>query len=182
MSGPAGPPAPEPGHFRSAMGRWATGVSVVTAHADGADAGLTVNALLSVSLEPPSLLVSLQRDVDTLPVLRRSGTFAVGILAASQRALSDRFARPVPSREKFEGLRVHRGSTGAPLLDDALVTLECRLVSATEQFDHVLVVGRVERIEEGPDAGPLLFFRGAYAQDDGTGRLTLGRRSGEPSR
>jgi 3-hydroxy-9,10-secoandrosta-1,3,5(10)-triene-9,17-dione monooxygenase reductase component len=181
MTGPAAGPS-DPASFRSAMARWATGVSVVTAHAGEEDAGLTVNALLSVSLEPPSLLVSLQRDVDTLPVLRRSGAFAVNFLGASQRSLSERFARAVPSREKFEGLPVRRGLSGAPLLEGGLASLECRVVSATELFDHVLVVGRVERIEEGPDASPLLFFRGAYAEDDGAGRLRLGRRSGEPRR
>ncbi len=182
MTEPADLPAVGPASFRAAMARWATGVCVVTARSGEEDAGLTVNALLSVSLEPPSLLVSLQRDVDTLPVLRRSGAFAVNVLAAAQRPLSDRFAQPVPSRQKFEGLAVHRGSTGAPLLDGSLASLDCRLVSATELFDHVLVVGRVERIEEGPDASPLLFFRAAYAEDDGTGRLRLGRRAGEPRR
>ncbi len=175
-------PAADPASFRATMARWATGVSVVTARASDEDAGLTVNALLSVALDPPSVLVSLQRDVDTLPVLRRSGAFAVSFLAASQRALSDRFARAVPSREKFEGVALHRGVTGAALLDGALAALECRVVSVTDLFDHVLVVGRVERLEQGPESSPLVFFHGAYAEDDGAGHLRLGRRAGEPRR
>lgn len=166
-----------PAAFRAMMGRWATGVSVVTAHDGTEDAGLTVNALLSVSLDPPSLLVSLQANVDTLPVLRRSRAFAVSVLAAGQRSLSDRFARPVPSVEKFRGLAFHRGVTGAPLLDGALAGLECRVVSTVPTFDHVLVVGEVVRAEEGSDGLPLLFFRGGYAEPEGVDRLRLTRRS-----
>ena len=176
---PAHPTAPVgPAAFRALIGRWATGVSVVTSHDGAVDAGLTVNALLSVALEPPSLLVSLQRDVDTLPVLRRSGTFAVSVLAAGQRPLSERFARPVPSEEKFRGVPFHRGSTGAPLLDGALAELECRVVSTTPAFDHVLVVGEVVRMAEGPDGAPLLFFHGSYAEAEAPDRLRLTRRTG----
>ncbi|HTT16883.1 MAG TPA: flavin reductase family protein [Thermoplasmata archaeon] len=171
------PDAPvDPAAFRSAMGRWATGVSVVTAHAGGVDAGLTVNALLSVALAPPTLLVSLQRDVEALPVLRASGRFAVSLLAADQRELSVRFAAAVPSVEKFRGLAFHRGATGAPLLDGALAVFECRRLSETAAFDHVLVVGEVVRLEAGPDRAPLLFYRGAYADEEAPGRLALGRR------
>ena len=172
-TGPVPPPA-----FRSAMGRWATGVSVVTSRDGPVDAGLTVNGLLSVSLEPPSLLVSLQHDVDTLPVLLRSRVFGVSFLSAAQRALSERFAARVPAEEKFRGLAFHRGASGVPLLDGALATLECRVVSSTPVYDHVLVVGEVNRIEEGSAGAPLVFFRGAYAEDAGGGRLKLGQRPG----
>ena len=170
-------PAPAPG-FRSVMGRWATGVSVVTSRDGPVDAGLTVNGLLSVSLEPPSLLVSLQHDVDTLPVLLRSRVFGVSFLSAAQRALSERFAGRVPAEEKFRDLAFHRGVSGVPLLDGALATLECRVVSSTPAYDHVLVVGEVDRAEEGPAGAPLLFFRGAYAEHLGGDRLQLGRRPG----
>lgn len=178
MSG--GPPGGtvDPPAFRALMGRWATGVCVVTSHDGSADAGLTVNALLSVALEPPSLLVSLQREVDTLPVLRRSGTFGVSVLAAGQRPLSERFARPVASEEKFRGVAFHRGATGAPLLDGALAELECRVASITPAFDHVLVVGQVVRMAEGPDGAPLLFYHGSYAEAEGVDRLRLTRRPG----
>jgi len=170
-------PGVGPGAFRAAVSRWATGVCVVTARDGTFDAGLTVNALLSVALDPPTLLVSLQHDVDTLPVLRKSRTFGVSILAADQRTLSERFARPVPSAEKFRGLAVHRGVTGAALLDGALAGFECRVVSTTPAFDHVLVVGEVVRIEQGREAAPLVFFRAAYAEADADGRLRLGHRA-----
>jgi flavin reductase (DIM6/NTAB) family NADH-FMN oxidoreductase RutF len=164
-----------PERFRAVMGRWATGVSVVTAHDAGEDAGLTVNALLSVALDPPSVLVSLQREVDTLPVLRRGRGFGVSFLSAGQVELSRRFALAAPPAEKFRGVDVHRGRSGVALLDGALAGLECRLVSESPAFDHVLVVGEVERIEEGPDGAPLLFYRGLYAEADGAERLRLAR-------
>jgi 3-hydroxy-9,10-secoandrosta-1,3,5(10)-triene-9,17-dione monooxygenase reductase component len=168
--------SPTAAAFRTAMGRWATGVSVVTAHESGQDAGLTVNALLSVALDPPSLLVSLQRDADTLPVVRRARAFAVSVLAADQRALSERFALAVPSEEKFRGVAVHRGAGGVALLDDALVAFECRLVSDAPAYDHVLLVGEVVRVEAGRERPPLLFFQGAYADAEPDGRLRPGRR------
>ncbi len=168
MSDPAIPAA-----FRTLMGRWATGVSVVTATEGGHDSGLTVNALLSVSLEPPSVLVSLKRDADTLPVIERTRLFGVSFLRADQRPLSERFARPVLSAEKFDGLELRRGSTGVPLLPGALGTVECRLVSSTPVFDHHLLVGEVVGLDLGPDGPPLLFYRSGYASDEGNDRLHL---------
>ena len=176
MSGP-GASAVRPAEFRQAMGRWATGVSVVTAHDGSSDAGLTVNALLSVALEPPTVLVSLQRDVDTLPVLRRAGAFGVSFLAADQQELSERFARAVPAEEKFRGVRLHRGAGGTPFLDGALGGLDCRLVTAEPLFDHVLVVGEVVRLDPGREGAPLLFYRGRYGEADGPDRLRLPPRT-----
>ncbi len=161
--------------FRRLMGRWATGVSVVTARDGPTDAGLTVNALLSVSTHPPALLVSLMHDVDTLPVLRRAGAFAASFLAHDQRALSERFAATVPPAEKFRGLALHRGATGAPLLDGTLGALECRVRSVSPAFDHDLVLGEVVRQEVGRDVLPLLFYRSGYAEADGPDRLRLPR-------
>ena len=170
----AEPLAPvSPIEFRTLMARWATGVAVVTARAGGADAGLTVNGLLSVSLAPPSLLISLTRDADTTPVIERSGAFGATFLAAEQRALSERFARTVPGAEKFGGVPVHRGRTGVPLLDGALGAIECRVVSATPAFDHVLFLGEVVAIELGRDRPPLVFQHSGYAEVDAEGRLRL---------
>ncbi|MGI0071374.1 MAG: flavin reductase family protein [Thermoplasmata archaeon] len=167
------PPAVGADRFRAAMAHWATGVSVVTAHDGGADAGLTVNAFLSVALTPPSVLVSLAREVDTLPVLEQSGHFGLSVLAGGQRAISERFALAVPPAEKFLGLAVHRGPHGSPLLDGALAALEARVVARTPAFDHVLVLGEVVHLESGADGPPLLFFRSGYASADEAGRLLL---------
>lgn len=150
--------------FRRLMARWATGVSVVTAREFDRDAGLTVNALLSVSLAPPSVLVSLTRDADTTPLIERSGHFAVSFLAADQRPLSERFALAVAAEEKFRDLSVHRSPRGLALLDGTLGALECRVVSKTPAYDHLLILGEVLYQEFGRDDAPLLFYRGGYAE------------------
>ena len=178
MTGPvAAPPSVDPAAFRALMARWPTGVSVVTARDGSTDAGLTVNALLSVSLSPPSVLVSLTEDADTTPVIDRTGLFAVNFLAADQRALSERFARSVAPAEKFAGVPVHRATTGVPLLDGTLGAVECRVASRAPAYDHVLFVGEVVHQELGREAPPLLFFRSAYAEAEGSDRLHLGTRA-----
>ena len=135
-----GAPSPLDGPtFRRFMARWATGVSVVTAREFDTDGGLTVNALLSVSLAPPSVLVSLTRDADTTPLIERSGRFAVSFLAADQQALSVRFAQVIPPGEKFRDLAFHRGPLGLALLDGSLGAIECRVVSKIPAYDHLLI-------------------------------------------
>jgi flavin reductase (DIM6/NTAB) family NADH-FMN oxidoreductase RutF len=176
MSSGNPPPPVDAAVFRTLMGRWSTGVSVVTARDGPLDAGLTVNAFLSVSLTPPSVLVSLTRDADTTPVIERTGLFAVNFLAADQRPLSERFARQVPSAEKFAGLSFHRGSTGVALVDGTLGSVECRVAQRVPTYDHILLVGEVVHEELGRDAPPLLFFRSAYADAEGSDRLHLGTR------
>ncbi len=170
---PEPPTAVDPSIFRRLMGRWATGVSVVTARHGTADGGLTVNAMLSISLHPPSVLVALTSDADTTPLIEQSRVFAVNLLAADQRPVSERFARTIPASEKFRNLPVHRGVTGIALLDGTLGAAECRVVAWIPQYDHVLVVGDVVRQEVGRDAEPLLFFRSGYASVDGADRLSL---------
>lgn len=162
--------------FRRVMGRWATGVSVLTAREADVDGGLTVNAFLSVSLNPPAVLVSLMHDVDTLPLVARTRRFALSFLAADQQPLSERFARMMPPAEKFRGVPVHRGPNGLALIDGALGALACRLASLTPTYDHVLAVGEVVFQELGREAPPLLFFRSAYAQAEGPDRIRFPTR------
>ncbi len=164
---PAG--APDPGAFRAFMARWATGVGVVTARADGRDAGLTVNALLSVSLRPPSLLVSLTHDADTTPLVRASGRFGVSFLSAAQRAVSERFAKAMPTEEKFRGVALRRAPDGLALLDGALGTAVCRVTEWIPRHDHVLIEGEVVEATVGdPDGLPLLFFGSQYGEASGS--------------
>jgi 3-hydroxy-9,10-secoandrosta-1,3,5(10)-triene-9,17-dione monooxygenase reductase component len=167
------PPPVDPTAFRTLMSRWATGVSVVTAHHAGRDAGLTVNALLSVSLDPPAILVSLSNDVDTLPLIERAGHFGVTFLSADQRSLSEQFAQTLPSEEKFEGVPRHRGPQGSALLDGGLAAVECGLLSRSRTFDHTLVIGQVIYTEIGVERTPLVFYRSGYAEADGSDRLRL---------
>ncbi|MFI5417991.1 MAG: flavin reductase family protein [Candidatus Lutacidiplasmatales archaeon] len=171
MSEPQG--TVDPRAFRRLMGRWATGVTVVTTSDGDFDAGLTVNSFLSVSLRPPLLLVSLAEDTEATPVIVRTRKFAVSVLSADQRALSERFGQAIPPAEKFRDVPIRRGELGLPLLVGATATFECRVVEAHPAADHLLVLGEVVRAEAGDDASPLLFFRSRYADRRGADGLTL---------
>ena len=171
--------------FRQVMGRFATGISVVTTFEDGNDggdgdsggapsdkpAGITVNALSSVSLEPPLVMVALDRSRFITPMVRSLGRYAVNVLGEDQQALSDCFAHaPVsPGREAFCGASWSPGPTGLPLLDGAIATLECTIVQTFSAGDHDLFIGRVDSLaasddeaEGGRAAIPLLYFRRRY--------------------
>jgi flavin reductase (DIM6/NTAB) family NADH-FMN oxidoreductase RutF len=159
--------------FRQVMGRFATGISVVTTFEEtGKPAGITVNALSSVSLEPPLVMVALDRSRFITPMVRSLGRYAVNVLSEDQQALSDCFAHaPVsPGREAFCGASWSAGPTGLPLLDGAIATLECTIVQTFSAGDHDLFIGRVDSLgatadEEAGDgraAIPLLYFRRRY--------------------
>lgn len=152
----------DPDTFRSILGRFASGVTVVTIRGpDGDDHGMTVSAFASVSLVPPLVLACIDTKADMHPMLERVQTFGVSILAASQEALSRRFSDALPDR--FDGIGYRRGTSGVVLLDDSLATLECTIESRHLAGDHTIVVGQVE---EGTmrHAAPLLYYRGGYAQ------------------
>jgi flavin reductase (DIM6/NTAB) family NADH-FMN oxidoreductase RutF len=159
--------------FRRLMARWATGVSIVTASAEGDDHGLTVNAFLSVSLNPPTVLVSVTLDADTTPVLDRTRKFAVNFLAFDQKELSQRFAEVIPHRAKFEGVALTRGVTGAALLSSTLGSLEAEVNQHLDVADHRLFLARVVAVHPGREVAPLLFYRSRYAASDGARQLTL---------
>ena len=158
----------ESGRFRQVMGRFATGVTVVTTFEDERPAGITVNALSSVSLEPPLVMVALDRRRFITPIVRAHGRYAVNVLGEGQQALSDCFAHAdvTPGREDFCGASWHAGTTGLPLLDGAIATLECTIVETFSAGDHDLFIGRVDALDDrqpgGGEAGPLLYFRRRY--------------------
>ena len=152
----------DPDTFRAVLGRFASGVTVVTARdADGVDHGMTVSAFCSASLVPPLVLVCVEQGASTLPVLMAGTHFAVNILAQGQEALSRRFAWQDVNR--FDGVGYTRGATGSALLDETLAWLECRIVARHPAGDHVIVVGEVEAAEARTER-PLLYYRGGYAQ------------------
>jgi flavin reductase (DIM6/NTAB) family NADH-FMN oxidoreductase RutF len=133
--------------FRQVMGRFATGVTVVTAKSQEKLAGLTVNAFCSVSLNPPLVLVCVDLMSATLPVIRESGVFAVNILTDKQEHLSRCFA--TPSRERFECFchaGYHVAATGAPIIDDTLAFIDARVVAEYPGGDHVIFIGQVEAL------------------------------------
>lgn len=148
--------------FRTALGHLAGGVALVTARGPaGEGCGLTATALCSVSLDPPLVLVSVDRDANTHGAIDASGAYAVNLLAADQASLAARFARKEP--DKFRGLPTVEGSTGSPLLADALARLDCTVVRTVPAGDHTLFIGRVESAEVREDGGePLVYHRGRY--------------------
>lgn len=156
------------GRFREVMGRFATGVTVVTTFADGRPQGITVNALSSVSLQPPLVVVALDRRRFITPMVREHGRYAVNVLGDGQQALSDCFAHAAvkPGREDFCGASWRPGATGLPLLDGAIATLECTVVETFSAGDHDLFIARVDALDDADPAaagaGPLLYFRRRY--------------------
>jgi 3-hydroxy-9,10-secoandrosta-1,3,5(10)-triene-9,17-dione monooxygenase reductase component len=177
---PSAPPSDsvDPAAFRALIARWASGVSVVTAREGDRDTGMTVNALISVTLHPPTLLVSLTQDADSTPVILRTRRFVVNLLAATQRSLSERFALAIPSPEKFEGVVLHRRHEGPARFDGALAAFECEVEQTMVVADHQLLIGRVVDLETGPDGVPLVFYRSRYGEPSGPDSVTLppGRR------
>ena len=153
--------APDAHPFRDAVGRFATGVAFVTAATGGEPAGLIVNSLTSVSLEPPLIAFCPARSSLSWSRMRRAGRFAVNILGRQHVAFAKR-AAPAGA-DRFAGLDWHPGPAGAPLLTDALATLECELVAEHPAGDHWIVVGRVDHLGTTPVEDPLIFFAGEYA-------------------
>lgn len=154
-----------PDRFRLVMGHFVTGVSVVTALDGARPAGITVNALSSVSLEPPLVMIALDRRRFITPIVRAAGRYAVCILGEDQQALSDCFAGAAvtPGRDDFCGAAWRPGTTGLPLLDGAIATLECTTVETFSAGDHDLFIGRVDALDsDGDHGGPLLYYRRRY--------------------
>lgn len=146
--------------LRRVMGHFATGVTIVTTHdGQGRCYGLTANAVCSVSLEPPLVLVCVDKAAESHPAFALSQAFVVNILGDEQEELSRRFA--VSGGEKFVGLACRNGGTGTPIIEGALAHVECRVVATHDAGDHTIYIGQVE----GGDVtagSPLLFFRGKY--------------------
>ena len=148
--------------FRAALGRFASGITVVTARDDSdRDHGMTVSAFCSVSLEPPYVLVSIGHDASMHELMMTVEHIGISVLSNEQEPLSRRFADP--ESDRFDGIGYVRGERGVALLDDALVHLECDVIARHEAGDHTIVICSVERAESH-DGRPLLYYRGGYAQ------------------
>ncbi len=147
--------------FRSALGVFATGVTIVTTRdAEGRDVGLTANSFNSVSLDPPMVLWSLAKNSRSLPAFIEASHFAVHVLAANQEELSLRFA--TRGAEKFSGLDVERSAGQVPLLKGCSARFVCRTAFRHEAGDHLIFVGEVEAFDHS-DLAELLFHRGRYS-------------------
>jgi flavin reductase ActVB len=146
--------------FRAALSRFPSGVTVVTTKdANGRFHGITVSAFASVSLEPPMILVCIEKKTGSHEAFQESEFFVVNILAEGQESLSNRFAAQMT--EKFDGVDYRLGIGEIPVLEDAFVTLECRLVYAHEGGDHTIFVGLIEK-SDVKDENPLVYWHGNY--------------------
>lgn len=147
--------------YRSTLGLWATGVTIITARADDEIHGMTASDFAGVSLDPPLVMVCADKKANTLGVIEKGGNMCVNFLAAGQDALSNKFASKKEEWTRFEGLECASATTGAPLIPGALASLDCEIVAMHEAGDHVIVIGQVEQVVEG-EGDPLLYYAGSY--------------------
>ena len=147
--------------LRRLMGRWATGVAVVTSRAEDGPRGATTNALTSLSLDPLLVLVCLDRGSNTLGAVRSSGRVCVNVLAAGQEELARRFATKQSGEEKLAGVP-HELVDGVPVLAGSVAWLACDLEREVDGGDHAILIGRPLETGADPDAEPLVFYGGRY--------------------
>ena len=151
--------------FRDVMGTFATGVTVVTLNVDDELAGMTANAVVSLSLAPPLVVVCVQADGSIHELFDRADAFGVNILAADQRPISDLFASHGQPDEPLGGFEYAAGTTGVPLLAGTLAYAECRVTERLPGGDHTIVIGEAVEVGFGADdAKPLVFYRGGYRE------------------
>jgi flavin reductase (DIM6/NTAB) family NADH-FMN oxidoreductase RutF len=150
--------------FRNALGRFPTGVTVITSGAPGMEYGMTCQSLTSLSLEPPLILVCIGNDAGILPLMKETGTFSVNVLSRAQEEMSGFFSsskRPVPPHQ-FDDVPYSIGETGAARITGATTVFDCRLRDVLDGGDHRVVVGEVKAFAQTSEDPPVLFFEGAY--------------------
>ncbi len=149
--------------FRQAMGRFTTGVTVVTTrNPKGGNIGVTVNSFASVSLDPPLVLFCLDKAALSFEAFGRSDQFAVNFLCAEQHALSVRFS--TTTADKWEGVAYDIWPTDLPVLRDCLVNLGCQKEAVHEGGDHVIIVGRVDALRLDGEKRPLVYYQSGYRE------------------
>lgn len=159
--------------FRDVMGRFATGVTIVTVQEAGAPHGMTVNSFTSVSLDPTLVLICLDRGAATTEMLSRTGRFTVNILSVDQRHLAQRFAESENERDRFNGVEFTVSVEGTPILDDVLGYMTCTVKDIVDGGDHLIFIGEVVALGYTKrDQQPLLYYRGNYKSfaDEGLSR------------
>ncbi len=150
--------------LRSMMGRFATGVTVVAARHGPLLAGMTANAISSISIDPPLMMASLNRTSDTHEAIIESHSFAVSVLGADQRPLAECFAKPVTEAKlrRFCDAPWHEAETGSPILDGAIAYFDCRLVARHDGGDHTIFIGEIVAAGFEEEAAPLLYYASRY--------------------
>jgi flavin reductase (DIM6/NTAB) family NADH-FMN oxidoreductase RutF len=137
-------------------------VSVVTVDVAGQSAGLTVDSIVPLSIDPPLVGIALRRHAALHELLREAGSFAVSVLGAGQEHLAQHFARGVPPIGLWTGIDIREGELGAPLIEGAFGWIECRLAAEHPAGDHTFFVGDVVSARHGPAREPLVHLRGGY--------------------
>lgn len=148
------------------MGRFATGVTILTVDLDGEVHGMTANAFASVSLDPLLVLVCVDHTASTHALIHAKKRFGINVLCENQRAISEYYSNPARTHERAEaeaGARFDRTRHGTPMLNGSLAYLECRLHSAQDAGDHTIFIAEVEDVVVN-DGDPLLYFQGKYRQ------------------
>jgi flavin reductase (DIM6/NTAB) family NADH-FMN oxidoreductase RutF len=147
--------------LRQIMGHFATGVTIITALDGDEPVGLTAQSFTSLSLDPPLILFCPGKTSTTWPRIERAGSFTVNILGQAQEAICRTFA--ASGADKFAGVEwTPSDVTGAPVLDDVLAWVDCRLESQHDAGDHLIVIGRVVDLSVEEEGKPLLFYRGGF--------------------
>ncbi len=151
-------------NLKAAMRRFPQGVTVVTTQSGNGPVGITVASFTSISLNPPLVLVSIAKGTYYHDLFVSSKTFAVNILGSDQGDVSERFAGKVPQGEdRFRNVKYHAGSSGSPLIENALSSIECRNWKTIDAGDHTIILGEVTQSMAGKEAAPLLYFNRQYA-------------------
>jgi 3-hydroxy-9,10-secoandrosta-1,3,5(10)-triene-9,17-dione monooxygenase reductase component len=153
---------PDSATYRTVLGHFATGVTIVTAHDGTEPVGMACNSFTSVSLDPPLVLFCAAKSSTTWPRMQSAKHFAVNVLAEDGESVCRVFA--TKGADRFAAVTHHRGATGAPILADALAYIDCETEAEHDAGDHVIVVGRVVELGYATEGKPLLFYRGGYGR------------------
>src|SRR5258708_21906504 len=168
------------GDFRSAMRHLAGGVSVITVGRGNDITGMTVTSVSSLSVDPPTLIVSINRESSSWPLLKRHGFFGVNIVNADQLDIAERFAGKdgLKGADRFAGAQWVTRASGVPLLVGALAALDCEVEDIVERHSHAIVIGRVLDMQASPRGAALAYWQGQYiAIDQNEDGIRLSERS-----
>ena len=156
----------EHARLRAMMGRFATGVTVVAARHGPLLAGMTANAIASISIDPPLMMASIARKAETHDAIVGSHAFAVSVLSREQRSLADCFAQPTTADKlkRFCDAAWHEAETGSPILEGALAYFDCRLTARHDGGDHEIFIGEIVAAGYREDAEPLLWYASGYRE------------------
>jgi len=153
----------DPREFRNALGRFATGVCVITADVDGKPFGMTVNSFASVSLDPALVLWSIQKDSECAPAFENVSRYGINILNDDQQSVSNQYAKK-GEHDLVEGT-YRQGRTGAYVLKDVMTSFECEIEQRIDAGDHIILLSKVHDMNNDPaERNPLLFFSGKYRE------------------